>query len=223
MAVLWYTVPIAVVLALSVFPIVAVLLLLLAPSPLVRSVPFAVGFIIGVVVLVSAFALAAKALPGSSGRQSPPWSHVAEIIVGACLVVFAVVLMIRPSRPSSMNSSKLADATDKLTKPRSFGFGMLMNVRPKSLVLTLAAGLAIGTAPIDLLTGGLTVLVFAVVAGSTVAGLVVAYAIGTTHVRPGLEWLRNYLTSHAEAVLRFTLLGLGVVLVVVGIVRLVTG
>lgn len=220
MSVLWYTIPIAIALALSVFPIAAVLLLLLAPDPLARSVPFAVGTVLGIGVLVAAFALGASLVPTTAEGETPRWTHVVEIALGACLIVAGIVLAFRKNAPATDESARIAAVTDRLTPRRAFGFGLLMNVRPKSILLTIAAGVAIGTAPIDPLAGGVAIIVFAVISGSVVVGLVITYAIGKTRVRPGLERLRVSLMSHAGLLLWLLLLLLGVVLVVLGAVQL---
>lgn len=218
MSVLWYTVPIAIALALSVFPIVAVLLLLLAPDPLARSVPFAIGSVLGVAVLVAVFALGASLMPAPED-EVPRWTHVVEIVVGGCLIAAGIVPAFRKTTPA-VTDDRISAVTQRLTPRRAFGFGALMNVRPKSILLTVAAGLAIGTAQIDPVTGSLAVLVFAVISGSVVVGLVVTYAVGQTRVRPSLERLRVYLMSHAGLLLWTLLLLLGVVLVIMGVVQL---
>lgn len=220
MSVLWYTVPLAVALALSVVPIIAVLVLLLAPDPLGRSVPFASGSVLGIAALVTAFAIGASLVPTAAEDEFPPWIHVVEIAVGVCLMVTALVLTLRKRDASPTERSSIEAATSRLTRSRAFGFGVLMNVRPKSLVLTVAAGLAIGTAPIDPVIGGVTVAVFTLISGSVVAGLVIAYAIGQTRVRPAFARLRHHLETHAGLVLRGALFGTGLVLVIVGIVQL---
>jgi hypothetical protein len=220
MSVLWYTIPIAVALALSIFPIVAALLLLLSPEPLSRSVPFAVGSVLGVAVLVTAFAIGASLIPHASESRPPAWVHMVEIAVGAALGVAAVILMARKTASPGMDISKIAAATDRLTPGRALGFGLVMNVRPKSLALTVAAGLAIGTAQTDVVSDGVTVPVFTVVAGSTVIGLVAAYAIGQERVRPQLERLRAALSDHAGFVLNIALLCIGLILIAVGVTQL---
>lgn len=223
MSVLWYTIPLAVALALSVVPIAVVLLLLLAPDPLPRSIPFAIGSVLGVAVLVTGFAFGASLLPHQSGDDLPPWIHVAEIGIGVCLIATAGILaMRRTDAAPPADRPTLAAAADNLTPVRSFGFGVLLNVRPKSILLTVAAGLAIGTAPLEPVLSGVTVAVFAIIAGSAVTGLVIAYAVGQNRVRPGLGRLRDYLMTHAGLVLRIALLGIGVVLVGVGAVQLLT-
>lgn len=221
MSVLWYTIPIAIALALSVVPIVVMLLLLLDPDPLPRSIPFAVGSMLGVAALVTAFALGASLLPSVSDDDFPPWTHIIEIAIGVALFVTGLVLVFRkPGPPKNDDTSKLTTLTRGLTPVRALGFGMLMNLRPKCIVLTIAAGLAIGTAPIDPILGGFAVLLFAVISGAALGGLVIAYAIGKERVRSMLERLRTWLTAHSGVVLRVLLLGLGVILVVVGTLQL---
>ncbi|KHK98030.1 hypothetical protein LK09_09410 [Microbacterium mangrovi] len=220
MSVLWYTLPIAVALALSIFPIIAALLLLLSPEPLSRSIPFAIGSVLGIAVLVTAFALGASLIPTASESRTPSWVHVVEIVVGAALGIVAAFLLARKTASPGMDMSKVAAATGRLTPARALGFGLVMNVRPKSLALTVAAGLAIGTAHVDALSDGVTVLVFTVVAGSTVAGLVIAYAIGQERIRPQLERLRAGLATHAGLVLNAALLCIGVILIGAGVTQL---
>jgi hypothetical protein len=84
----------------------------------------------------------------------------------------------------------------------------------------VAAGLAIGTAGVDALSVGVTVLVFTVVAGSTVVGLVVAYAIGQERIRPQLDRLRTGLANNAGFVLNAALLCIGLILIGAGITQL---
>jgi hypothetical protein len=216
MSVFWYTIPIAVALALSIFPIVAALLLLLAPEPLPRSIPFALGSVLGVAVLVTACAIGASLIPTAADTHTPTWVHAVEIVVGLVLGIVGVTLMARKTSSPGMDISKIAAATGRLTPARALGFGLVMSIRPKSIALTVAAGLAIGTSHDDAVSDGLTVLVFTVIAGSTVIGLVVSYAIGQERIRPRLERLRTALANHAGFVLNAALLCIGLILIGVG-------
>ena len=60
---LWYVVPLGVAAALSVFPILAVVLLLLSPNPIPASVGYLAGWSGGVLVLVTLFSLGARLIP----------------------------------------------------------------------------------------------------------------------------------------------------------------
>jgi len=220
--VLWYTIPIAVAIALSVFPIVSVLVLLLAPEPMRRSVPFTGGWFGGLLILVAAFTIGAALVPDEARGPFPPWAHAAEIVSGVVLIVMTVVVGRRARSTDSAKSLDLSGLTNGMTGARAFAFGLAMNVRPKNLVLTVAAGLAIGAAALDLVATSTIVVIFTVVGASTVAGLVIVCAVGKSRVRPGLDRLRGFLVDHASAVLRLLGILVGVLLIVVGTVRLVT-
>ncbi|MFF2487116.1 GAP family protein [Microbacterium sp. NPDC058062] len=219
--VLWYTIPIALAIALSVFPIVSVLVLLLAPDPMRRSVLFTGGWFGGLLVLVAAFTIGAALVPDAARGPFPPWTHVAEIAIGVVLIVMTLVIGRRARRSDSAKTLDLQGLTTRMTGPRAFAFGVMMNVRPKNIVLTIAGGLAIGAAALDLVATSTIVVIFTVVAASTVVGLVVVYTVGRTRVRPGLDRLRVFLVDHASLVLQIFGVLVGVLLIVIGTVRLI--
>ncbi|MFB7891837.1 GAP family protein [Microbacterium sp. NPDC056044] len=221
-AVLWYTIPIAVAIALSVFPIVSVLVLLLAPDPMRRSVMFTGGWFGGLLVLVAAFTIGAALVPDVARGPFPPWAHVAEILIGVVLIVMTLVIGRRARTSDTAKSLDLSGLTTGLTGPRAFAFGLMMNVRPKNIVLTVAGGLAIGAAALDLVATSTIVVIFTVVAASTVVGLVVVYTFGKTRVRPGLDRLRVFLVDHASTVLQVFGVLVGALLIVIGTVRLIS-
>jgi hypothetical protein len=221
--VLWYTLPIAVAIALSVFPIVAVLVLLLAPDPMRRSVAFAAGWAAGLLVLVTVFTISAKLTPHERRTPFPPWAHVAEIAIGIVLVVMAFLVGRQTRRSTPAGVKELSGLASGMTTPRSFAFGLMMNVRPKNIVLTIAAGLAIGAASLELVASTTIVLIVTVVGASTVVGLVIVYAVGKSRVRPGLDRLHRYLVDHAATVLRVLGALIGVALIVIGTVQLASG
>lgn len=226
--VLWYTLPIAVAIAFSLFPIVAVLVLLLAPDPIRRSAPYAAGWATGLLLLVAVFTVTAKLTPHDARVPFPPWAHIAEIAIGVVLLIASLVVGRRrrsraPAAGGNMAGGNIAGLTGDVQGGRAFVFGLMMNVRPKNIILTIAAGLAIGAATLDLAASATIVVVVTVVGASTVAGLVIVYAVGKGRVRPALDRLRGYLVEHASTVLRVLGVLIGVVLIVVGTVQLISG
>src|SRR6478736_5719498 len=125
--VLWYTIPIALAIALSVFPIVSVLVLLLAPDPMRRSVLFTGGWFGGLLVLVAAFTIGAALVPAEARGPFPPWAHVAEIAIGVVLIVMTLVIGRRARRSDSAKALDLHGLTTRMTGPRAFAFGVMMN------------------------------------------------------------------------------------------------
>lgn len=221
---LWYIFPLAIAVALSVFPVLAAVLLLRAPDPMRASVGYASGWSLGIIALVSAFAVFARMIPDDVSEPMPPWVHYVGIVVGAFLIVEGLVTAVHELRSTTTTAPpKWLQRASGLRARRAFAFGVIMNVRPKNLALTLAAGLAIGAAPITLFGGGVSVLVFAVVGASSVAGLVLAYVLAPQRVRPLLRVLDAWLVSNASVVLRFSIVVIGVLLMTIGITALTGG
>lgn len=215
---LWYVLPLAIGVALSVFPVLAAVLLLRVSDPVRASVGYASGWSLGIVVLVTAFAAFARLMPRNTSGPTPSWVHYAEIVVGAFLIVQGMVKAVRELRRTEEKAPpQWLQRASSLSPQRAFIFGLVMNVRPKNLALTFAAGLAIGAAPISLVGGGIAVVLFAVVGASTVAGLVLAYVLSPQGVRPLLRVLDGWLASNAAIVLRFSIVLIGVVLVALGV------
>lgn len=214
---LWYVLPLALAVALSIFPVLAAILLLLSSKPTSASIGYAVGWSLGILVLVTTFAVGARLIPKDRSQGLPSWLHYAEIVVGVALIVEGTVTVVRERRRAATAAPpQWLQVASGLSPRRAFAFGVLMNLRPKNLTLTLAAGLAIGAAPISLVAASVSVLLFAVVGVSTVAGLVLASLLAPQRVRPLLGALNTWLVSHASLVLRISVVLVGVLLVVVG-------
>ncbi|MDX2377104.1 GAP family protein [Microbacterium sp. LRZ72] len=215
-SVLWYVIPLGVAMALSVLPILAAVLILLAPDPVPLGVAYLAGWAAGVLVLVTLFAAGARIIPAVSTGPMPPWAHVAEAVLGVLLVCYAAWALLHPrARPTETPS--WTRALQSLSPRRAVLFGLVMNVRPKNLTLAVAAGIAIGSASIDTLSSAVSAVIFTAVGVSTVAGLVVAYLLGDKRVRPVLETLSVWLQSHTALVLHLSVLLIGGLLIWLGL------
>lgn len=220
-SVLWYVVPLGMAAALSLFPILAVVLLLLSPRPIPASVGYLAGWSSGVLVLVALFSFAARLIPPSTREQMPPWAHVVELALGVGLMVAGIWRAIADRRrPVPTDPPSWTKAMDHVGPRRAFVFGLAMNARPKNLTIALAAGLAIGSASLDIVGSSLAVLVFTAAAASTVAALVLAYVFGSWSVRPRLERLSDWLVANSSLVLNLSVALVGAVLVTIGTVNL---
>jgi threonine/homoserine/homoserine lactone efflux protein len=107
---------------------------------------------------------------------------------------------------------------DSFTLPKAAGLGFVLSaVNPKNLLMCVAAGTAIGSGR---LSGGedvIAVAVFTVLAASTVAVPVLAYAVARDRLRGRLDELKDWLQAHNAAVMSVLLLVIGAVLVGKGI------
>jgi hypothetical protein len=220
-SVLWYVIPLAMALALSVLPILAAVLILLSPNPVPVGVGYLSGWALGVLVLVSVFTLGARVVPSVGPERMPGWAHGVELVIGILLVVYAVISQVR-SRTKDAVAPSWTRALSSLSPRRALLFGVAMNVRPKNLTLAVAAGLAIGSAALNPVASGLAIVVFTVVGISTVAGLVLSFLFGDKRVRPALERFSVWLQRHSGLVLRVSLLAIGLLLIGIGTTNLVS-
>lgn len=221
---LWYVLPLAIATAVSIFPILAVVLLLLSPNPVPVGVGYLAGWSLGVLALVTLFTFGASLIPPSTSAHIPPWAHIVEVFVGAALVAYGVINIVRDRRlpaDAGATTPSWTKVMSHLGPRRAFAFGLAMNVRPKNLAIALAAGLAIGSASLDLLGRGFAVLLFTAVGVSTVAALVLAYLFGDQRVRPILERLSTWLVTHSSLVLTLSVILLGAILIAVGMSHLI--
>jgi threonine/homoserine/homoserine lactone efflux protein len=224
-SVLLYVLPLGLAVAISVFPTLAAIFLLLGARPVPAGVGYAAGWSIGLLALVTCFALSARLLP-SGGDRMPTWAHIVEIVLGVLLVAFGAFGAVRDTRrekdPDAAPPGWMTRVAG-LGPGKAFGFGVLMNLRPKNITVTLAAGLAIGTAALPLPDGAIAILIFTIIGVSVVLGIVLSYLFGRKRVRPMLRDLSTWLLSHSSVVLHVSLAAIGLILVVLGISHLVSG
>jgi threonine/homoserine/homoserine lactone efflux protein len=207
--------PLAVGVAISPIPIIAVILMLLAPKAGGTSAGFLLGWVVGIVVATTLFLLLAGTLDlGSSGEPSGAASWV-KLVLGALLLLMAARQWRgRPSPGSEPALPKWMTAIDAFTPGKAAGLGLALSaVNPKNLLMCVAAGTTIGGAD---LSGGQdvwSVVVFTALAASTVAIPVIGYAVARERMAGPLEHLRGWLTVHDGAVMATLLLVIGVLLV----------
>ena len=83
-SVLLYVLPLGLAVAISVFPTLAAIILLLGARPVPAGVGYFAGWSLGLLALVTFFSLSARLLP-SGGDRMPWWTHAVEIAFGALL------------------------------------------------------------------------------------------------------------------------------------------
>ncbi len=87
---------------------------------------------------------------------------------------------------------------------------LLASVNPKNLLLAASAGLIVGSAQLSLGEISVVVVVFTVLAGSTVLIPVIAYLIASARMREPLERLRTWLMANNATIMAVLLLVIGV-------------
>src|SRR5687767_10294001 len=84
--------PLALAVAISSVPIMATILILLSPRRGQSAVPFLVGWVLGILVVVSLSTLFAQVVPAArSPRRADTTIGTIEILIGVALVVIAII------------------------------------------------------------------------------------------------------------------------------------
>ncbi|WP_369374632.1 GAP family protein [Promicromonospora sp. Populi] len=205
--------PYAVGVALSPVPLIAVFLVLGAPAGRAAGAALVgarVGTVAGVAVIA---AFLADLLPESNGTS--PIGLVLRILLGAVLMVWAVVLLLRRADQSESSDQPAWMATmGNASVPEAARIGVLLSaVNVKELAFGAGAGLTIAAAEIG---AGATVVAavgYAVIACLVSVAAVVAFWFAEDRVSRPLDRTRVWLARNSTVLVAIVLLVIGAVLV----------
>ena len=213
--------PIALAAAVSTVPITITLVILLSDSRSVASVPYLVGCVLGGAVLLTLATRAAHGLPAGRPRQPPTGIGVLEVLVGGVLVVLGVFTLRR--RRSSESSTLLGGrmrTIESLRRTPAFGLGLLMNGRPKALLLIAAASLIVRNELIRRDETAVAIAVYTLVATSTVLVPIVLTLAAPQRMEPRLVAARGWMAANGQLLSAGIMLAVGAFVLVSGIQNL---
>ena len=204
---------IAIAMALSSVPITATIVILLSPQRRTSSLPFLAGWVLtlGVVPLAAAAGILAMPL---SRRERSQFAAAAMIVVGAALVIGAILTW----RRSQTRTSTLGGRLERLGSygPGAlFGIAILMGLRPKALLLGIAAGLALGAESPTSDRSALALALYVALSASTVAVPIVCTLVSPHSMEPRLVTWRERLSRSGLKVTASVMMMIGLVLVAV--------
>lgn len=201
----------AVGVALSPLPIVAVVLMLVTPRARVNGPMFVLGWVIGLGIIGTL--VLALAGPADATDDSGPatWVGVVELVLGALLLLLAVrQWRTRQHGDAEAAMPKWMNAIDTFTPVKALGAGMLLSgLNPKNLLLSVAAATAIAQTDVSGNEQAIAYAVFAVIATLGVAAPVVLFfALGD---RSGavLDRLKTWMARNNTTILAVLLLIIG--------------
>jgi threonine/homoserine/homoserine lactone efflux protein len=205
--------PLAVGVAISPVPIIAVILMLLSKRAGSTSVGFLIGWLLGIVLATVIFWLISRAadLSNDDGEPSTTQAWI-QLVLGVLLLLLGVMQWRkRPKAGEVATMPKWMASIEDFTFVKALGLAFLLSaVNPKNLMMFVGAGVALGTATGSTGTAIVALLVFTLLAGSTVLVPVVGYLSAKDRVKPWLEDLRVWLTANNAAVMSVLLVVLGV-------------
>ncbi len=205
--------------AISPVPIIAVILMLLAPKATGTSLGFLLGWVVGIVVAISLFVVVANAIGLSSSTGPSTGSSWTKIVLGILLVLLALKQWrSRPGPGETASLPKWMAAIDTFTAVKAAGLGFLLAaVNPKNLALSIAGAVVISSAELSTSKVVVAIAIFVVIAASTVAVPVLAYLVARERMRAPLDSLHTWLVANNATVMAVLLVVIGVALVGKGI------
>jgi threonine/homoserine/homoserine lactone efflux protein len=202
--------PLAVGVALSPVPIIAVILMLVTPQARVNGPAFVLGWLIGLALVGAIVLLIAGPSNANDNGEPATWVDVLKLVLGVLLVL--VALKQWRSRPHGQ--PKWMGAIDRFTPPKALGAGAALSAaNPKNLLLAVGAAAAIAQTGIS---GGEQVLayaVFALIGTVGVAAPVAIYFALGDRSGPILAGLKDWMARNNAVIMAVLCLVIGAKLV----------
>ncbi len=212
----------AVGVAISLLPIIAVILMLFSKRAHVNGLVFLLAWALTLAAVSGlAYVLAdqADAATSTSASDSIGWAKIAFGLL--FLVLAGRNWRRRPATGTPSEMPRWMGGIDALTPGKALGLAVLLaGVNPKNLMLSLAAGA--GVAAAGLSTGDAlgSLLVFVIVGSLTIAMPVIYYAAGGDNAKTRLNDMKDWLALHNAAVTAVLFLVVGADLVAKGLAPL---
>jgi threonine/homoserine/homoserine lactone efflux protein len=208
--------------AISVVPIIAVILMLVTPKARTNGTSFAAGFVFGL-ALISTVAVALAGGSDFSSSSGPTKTvSIIKLLLGLLLLFGAVrQWRARPKPGEAPKMPKWLESIDKFTPVRSFGIGAALSaINPKNLAMSLAAGLSIAQAGLSTGQEAATIVIYVLLAGATILGPLIVYLAMGQRATEILGGWRTWLADNNATVMSVLLLVFAVVLIGQGITGL---
>ncbi|HUK94223.1 MAG TPA: GAP family protein [Gaiellaceae bacterium] len=207
--------PLAVVVAISPIPIVAMVLMLATPRARTNGTAFAFGWIVGLSVLGAIVLVLATGNATEDSGAPATWVDVLNLLFGLAFILLAVRTWLgRPKRGDEAEMPGWMDRVDDFTTGRSFGAGVVLSaVNPKNLVLTVAGALAIAEATLSDGQEVLALAVFVLIGSLGILTLLGIYLVVGERAAAQLERLKVWTAAHNAAIMTVLLLALGAKLI----------
>lgn len=208
-------VALAAVIALSPITVIPAVLVLHAPRPRPASLAFLGGWLLGLVALTALFVSGSELLTGFHATP-PKWASWVRLVFGLALIGLAAFHWFTRHRNRSMPRWMRSFSTLSPVRAGVVG-AVLVPLRPEVLILCAAAGLAVGNSSLS--AGGelVAAALFVVLAASTVAIPILAYAGAGDRFDDALERLKAWMEANHDAMLAVILFLIGLIVLYNGI------
>ncbi len=214
--------PLALGVALSPIPIIAVVLMLATPRGGVNGSSFLLGWLVGLSVVGTIVLLLSGGAGGSDGSGPATWVGVVSLLLGVALIVLAGLQWRRRPRGGTVALPGWMASIDRFGPVKSAGLGLALSAaNPKNLLITVGAAAAIAQAGVS--PGGQAfALGLFVLLGTLGPGIPLGIYLGLgARSQRVLERLRGWMAAHNTAIMCVLLVVIGLKLLGDGISALV--
>jgi hypothetical protein len=207
--------PLAVGVALSPLPIIAVVLILTTPRASTNGPAFVGGWLIGLGVLGAVVLVIAGPSSASSSGQPATWVSVVKIVLGALLLLVSLrQFRGRPREGDEAAVPAWMGAIDDIGPMKALGAGALLAaVNPKNTLLAIAAALAIAQTGIAGGQQAIAYAVFMLIGTAGVGAPVVVYAAMGDGSAAVLGRLKDWMGRNNAVIMSMLCLVIGVKLI----------
>jgi len=204
--------PLAIGIAISPLSIIAAILMILSPRAHLISVPFLVGWIVGVGVTTAVFiVVGSTASPGDPNESKPVTGVILLLLGGTMLYLAWRQWRGRPRAGEPAERPGWMNAIDHMSAARAFGFSILLSALTlKNVMYEASAGVVIGNADLSLGSKLIVLAIFVVLASVTVGGPIIAYSVAPDRFAAPLESVRRWLEANNATIMTIVLFLIGV-------------
>jgi hypothetical protein len=207
--------PLAVGVALSPVPIIAVVLMLVTPRARANGPAFVVGWLLGLGIVGAIVLLVAHPAGATSDTGPATWVSALKLVLGALLLLVALRQWRgRPRGEDEPATPKWMGAIEAFSPPKAAGAGaVLAGANPKNLLLAVAAAASIAGTGIDGGDQAVAYLVFALIGTIGVAAPVAIYFAMGDRAAPLLDGLQRWMAHNNAVIMAVLLLVIGAKLI----------
>jgi threonine/homoserine/homoserine lactone efflux protein len=209
------TLSLAVGVALSPVPIIAVILMLVTPRARSNAPAFVVGWLVGLAIVGTIVLLVAAPANANDDGEPATWVDVLKLVLGLLLVLVALRhWRDRPREGEEAPTPTWMGAIDAFTTVKAAGAGaVLAGANPKNLLLAVGAAAAIAQTGIPAGEQAVAYAVFALIGTVGVGAPVAIYFALGDRAGAVLDGLKTWLGRHNAVIMAVLCLVIGAKLI----------
>jgi threonine/homoserine/homoserine lactone efflux protein len=207
--------PLAIGVAISPVPIIAIVLMLGTPRARSNGLAFALGWLAGLTIVGGALLTLASGNSQENDGGPETWVSIVKLVLGVLFLLLAArTWRSRPKAGQEAAMPRWMQAIDTFTTGRSLVFGVLLSgVNPKNLALTIAAATTIAQTGISGGESAGALIVFILIGSLSILTPVFIYFALGTRAAVILDELKDWMAGHNAAIMTVLLLVFGAKLI----------